>query len=375
MFRAGKKVGPHAAGNASFAVPALAELYGFPTSQFTGKGQSIAIIELNDWDSQTHQPTGTGYTASDLSAYFKRIKTKAPTVIPVGVLGGANVPGLNPDADGEVALDIEIAGAVAPEATILVYFAPNTDRGFVAAIHAAVFDTVHKPSVISISWGSAEDFTKAQYRAAFDAVLQDAAAHNITVFVSSGDSGSSDIDPSDGKPHVDFPGSNDKAISCGGLKTGGNLAETVWNDGSGAGGGGVSNLVAKPPYQTGITVPKSPKGFTGRGVPDVSGDADPATGYQIVVGGKKQVFGGTSAVAPLYAGLFALINESRAIKGKAPAGDIHSAIYTAPAAFRDIQGGDNDTFGNLGKYQAVLGWDPATGLGSPRGDKLFALLG
>ena len=377
-FLRGKKALAQAAKKGgSFSTPALAKLYGFPTSTLTGKGQTIAIIELNNFDSQTHQPTGTGFTSADLDAYFKSIKMKTPTVIPVGVLGGGNVPGPDANADGEVALDIEVAGAVAPEATIVVYFAPNTDRGFVSAIHAAVFDQVHKPSVISISWGSAEDFGKKQYIAAMQAVMQDAAANKVTVFAAAGDAGSSDVDPDDGKPHADLPGCFAETVCCGGLRTGHDLAEAIWNNGpsGGAGGGGVSNIVKKPAYQNGLTVPKSPKGFTGRGVPDVSGAADPQTGYQVVVGGRKETIGGTSAVAPLYAGLLALINQSRAAKGKAPAGDIHATVYATPEAFRDIVQGDNDMNGNLKKYSATTGWDPCSGLGSPIGDKLLAALG
>jgi kumamolisin len=366
-----------AAKNLSFSVPGVAKLYGFPISKLSGKNQCIAIIELNDYDSKAHKPTGTGYTMSDMSAYFKSIKTKLPNIVSVGVMGGANVPGADPDADGEVALDIEVAGAVAPDATLVVYFAPNTDRGFANAIHAAVFDTTYKPSIISISWGGPEDFSKKQYRDAMSAVLQDAADNSVTVFVAAGDSGSSDLDKSDGQPHADFPGSNDKAVSCGGLRTHVDLTESIWNDGAqgGSGGGGVSNIFKKPSYQSGISVPKSPKGVVGRGVPDVSGTADPETGYQVLVGGQKQVIGGTSAVAPLYAGLFALINQSRASKGKKSVGFCHSALYGSPKSFRDITQGNNDMTGKLGKYNSGPGWDPCSGLGSPIGDKLLTLLG
>ena len=126
------------------------------------------------------------------------------------------------------------------------------------------------------------------------AALEDAGANNVTVFVAAGDSGSSDLEQSDGKPHADFPGSNDKAISCGGLRTNRDLTESVWNDGvtGGSGGGGISNYFRKPTNQSGISIPKSPKRKVGRGVPDVSGTADPETGYQIVLNGKRAVIGG-----------------------------------------------------------------------------------
>jgi kumamolisin len=380
FFRPPKQRGaarPAANRNPSFSVPDLAQLYGFPVDKLTGKGQCIAIIELNDYNSRTHTPTGTGYTTADMDAYFKSIKKSTPTIVPVGVLGGANVPGRDPNADGEVALDIEVAGAVAPEATIVVYFAPNTNRGFVNAINAAVFDSTYKPSVISISWGGPEDFCTQQYRAAMSAILEDAAANNITVFVAAGDSGSSDLERSDGKPHADFPGSNDKAISCGGLRTNRDLTESIWNDGrrGGSGGGGVSNYFRKPTYQSGISIPKSPKRKVGRGVPDVSGTADPETGYQIILHRRQAVVGGTSAVAPLYAGLFVLINQARSQKNKKPVGFCHDLLYKTPSAFRDITQGNNDMDGTLGKYKARSGWDACSGLGSPIGDNLLAALG
>ena len=363
--------------NLSFSVPDLAQLYGFPIDRLTGKGQCIAIIELNDFDSKTRTPTGTGYTTADMDAYFKSIKKRTPTIVPVGVLGGANIPGPDPDADGEVALDIEVAGAIASEATIVVYFAPNTDRGFMNAIHAAVFDPTYKPSIISISWGGPEDFSTQQYRDAMSAALEDAAANNVTVFVAAGDSGSSDLEQSDGAPHADFPGTNDKAISCGGLRTNRDLSESIWNDGirGGSGGGGVSNYFRKPKYQKGISIPKSPKRKVGRGVPDVSGTADPATGYQIILNGAQAVIGGTSAVAPLFAGLFALVNQARSQKNKKPVGFCHDLLYKTRSAFRDITQGDNDIDGTLGKYKAGQGWDACSGLGSPMGDKILAALG
>ncbi len=367
---------PAAKQKLSFSVPDLAQLYGFPTQKLSGKGQCIAIIELNNYDSKKHKPTGTGYTAADMNAFFKTIKKKTPTIVPIGVLGGANVPGPDANADGEVALDIEVAGAVAPEATIAVYFAPNTDRGFVNAIHEAVFDKTYKPSIISISWGGPEDFSTQQFRDAMTAVLEDAAANNVTVFAAAGDSGSSDLDESDGKLHADFPGSSDKAICCGGLRTNRNLSESIWNGGTsgGSGGGGVSNYFPKPSYQSGVSVPKSPSGKKGRGVPDVSGTADPETGYQIILNGKGATIGGTSAVAPLYAGLFALINETRSRQNKTPVGFCHGMLYKSVGAFRDITQGNNDMDGTLSKYKAGPGWDACSGLGSPVGNKLLAAL-
>jgi kumamolisin len=147
-------------------------------------------------------------------------------------------------------------------------------------------------------------------------------------------------------------------------------AETVWNDGSmgGATGGGVSQHFSKPAYQASVKVPTPiDSNPTGRGVPDVAGNADPATGYAVLIGGQEEVVGGTSAVAPLWAGLIALLNEQI---GKR-VGWLNPKLYTklAPGkALRDI------TSGNNGDYQASTGWDPCTGLGTPNGTAILKLL-
>lgn len=379
----GKAIVPHNAADGSFTPLEVARLYNFPAG-LDGTGQCIAIIELNDFDQNGHI-TGTGFRMSDLQAYFASLGLATPQITAVGVDGGANVPGPDPNADGEVMLDIEVAGAVAPKAKIAVYFAPNTDKGFIDAINAALHDNVRKPSVISISWGGSEDSWTGQTRNAFDLVLQDAASLGVSVCCSSGDDGSSDIrDPSerDGRPHVDFPAASSFALACGGTKLFGSgttiNSEDVWNEGDGATGGGVSNFFARPSYQSLSKVPKSPKGKIGRGVPDVAGDADPATGYQVrLVGGKRAVIGGTSAVSPLWAGLIARLNQRLVKLGKPRAGFLNPLIYKmSPAAhaFHDIVNGDNDIEG-LHKYKAGAGWDACTGLGTPDGSKLLAALG
>jgi kumamolisin len=278
-----------------------------------------------------------------------------------------------------------VAGAVAPGATIAVYFAPNTDQGFVDALTTAVHDSVRKPSVVSISWGAQEEAWTQQSLDAFDQALQDAAAMGVTVCCAAGDDGSSDIreaNQRDGQPHVDFPASNPFALACGGTKLLGSgtqiTSEVVWNEGDSGTGGGISNSFARPAYQAHASVPKSPTGKTGRGVPDIAGDADPETGYQVrLVGGQNTVIGGTSAVAPLWAGLVALLNQKLASVGKPAVGFCNPFLYTSlsqsAAALRDITQGTNDIEG-LGKYKAKKGWDPCTGLGTPDGAKLLAAL-
>ncbi|MBT9331100.1 S53 family peptidase [Paracidobacterium acidisoli] len=372
----------------SLSVLDVAALYNFP-KKLDGEGQTIALIELNT-AANPSQPKklGSGYTLTDLNKFFKGLKLTTPQVTAVSVDGGANLPNLNPDADGEVELDIEVAGAIAPGASIAVYFAPNTDQGFIDALSSAVHDSVRRPSVISISWGGPEDFSTQQFLDGINAALKDAVALGITVLVAAGDSGSSDLptqyarQPKYKGPHADFPASSPFALACGGTRLTGSkttiTSEVVWNEGrqGGAGGGGVSAEFAPPSWQAGLSMPSSSK--PGRGLPDVAGNADPYTGYKIVLQGKTVPIGGTSAVAPLWAGLLTLINQHRASSGKPAVGFLNSTLYSLPAtsdAFRDITAGNNDIDGNLkGQYTAGPGWDACTGLGSPNGTELLTAL-
>jgi kumamolisin len=152
--------------------------------------------------------------------------------------------------------------------------------------------------------------------------------------------------------------------------TGGNIsAEQVWNNGAGngAGGGGVSVAFEAPSWQSGLkatTKAGQASTLTKRGVPDVAGDADPQSGYEIRVDGQTSVIGGTSAVAPLWAGLIAIVNANKGVR----AGFVNPALYQDPAAFHDITAGDN------GSFKAVAGWDACTGLGSPKGSAVEAAL-
>jgi len=357
-------LGVRAVSAQSFTPPALARLYDFPAGA-DGSGQCIGIIEL-----------GGGYKPADLATYFKSLGIANPSVKAVLVDNAKNHPTNANSADGEVMLDIEVAGAIAPKASIVVYFTPNTTQGFLDAITTAVHDSVNKPSVISISWGSAEQNWTAQAMTQYDQAFQAAAAMGVTICVAAGDNGSSD-GVSDGQPHVDFPASSPNVLACGGTKllAGGATAiasETVWNEGAttSATGGGVSGFFALPAYQSqaGVPVSAAAGGQPGRGVPDVAGDADPATGYEVRVDGQNLVFGGTSAVAPLWAGLIALMNQQLG----------HPVGFLNPMLYGSLQGKGvtNDiTSGNNGSYSAKAGWDPCTGWGSPDGAKLLKALG
>lgn len=346
------------AAGVSYTPVQVAGLYRFPEGA-SGAGQTIGILEL-----------GGGYRATDLAAYFQSLGQPEPQVTAISVDQGKNSPGNADGADGEVMLDIEVAAAVAPGAKIAVYFARNTDQGFVDALSTAVHDAANKPSVISISWGGPEADWTQQAMKALDAACQSAAALGITITAAAGDSGASD--GAAGK-NVDFPASSPHVLACGGTRLAGSgttiTSEVVWNDlasGEGATGGGVSSVFALPGWQAKAGVPKPSAGAGGRGVPDVAGNADPETGYQVRVDGQTMVIGGTSAVAPLWAGLIAVNNRLNA----QTAGFLQPRIYAAKAksGFHDI------TSGNNGGFSAGPGWDACTGLGSPAGAKLIQIL-
>jgi kumamolisin len=352
----------------------VAKLYNFPAGA-NGSGQCIGILEL-----------GGGYRPADLKTYFKELNLPAPRVVPVSVDHGGNRPG--DDADGEVLLDIEVAAAVAPAATVAVYFAPNSNRSFLDSLTKAINDKVNKPSVISISWGAPEstDPQGLTFIKQFDQALQSAAALGITVCVAAGDNGAADEGPNewDKVAHVDFPASSPFALACGGTRleaSGTNISrEIVWNqmeadlqyDSFGSTGGGVSDVFPPPDYQKNAGVPKSVHGGrVGRGVPDVAGDADPATGYFVRVDGQEFPIGGTSAVAPLWAGLLALINQKLGRR----VGFINPLLYAKGAgAFHDVKEGNNRVGSQKVGYDARQGWDACTGLGTPDGEKVLQVL-
>ncbi len=355
-----------AAKGGPLTAPQVASFYQFPPGT-DGTGQTVAIIEL-----------GGGFTQADLTTYFSGLGLSVPPVTAVGVGGASNSPG--GDADGEVELDIEVVGGVAPGAAQMVYFADNTDQGFIDAISEAVH-AMPTPVAVSISWGQSEDQWSAQSRTAMDQAFADAAALGVTVTVAAGDNGSSDDPSGQMSVHCDFPASSPRALACGGTRLIGNTSsfaitsEVVWNELSsneGAGGGGVSDVFGLPAWQAGAGVPAAASGVGsgGRGVPDVAGNADPVTGYLVVVDGQKQAIGGTSAVAPLWAALLARLAQAT---GKT-FGLIQPMLYagvapaTAQPGFNDIVSGSN------GAYQAGPGWDACTGLGSPDGIALLKLL-
>ena len=338
-----------AAPTASWDPAQVARHYDFPTG-VDGSGQAIALVEL-----------GGGYQDNDTAAYFAaKGVNRTGKLLSVGVDGGGNAPDGDPNgADGEVQLDIDIAGSVAPGANIVVYFGPNQGNGLLDAIAAAVHDEANAPSVISISWGGPENGFASQDIEAMDQALQSAATLGISVCAASGDTGATEGE-TDGQLHVDFPASSPYALGCGGTRLPKTGAEVAWNDGAegGASGGGYSTVFPLPAWQTGVQGQQ-------RGVPDVAGDADPQTGFNVRVDGTDAIVGGTSSVAPLWAGLLAVVNQSL---GKR-VGFVNPVLYrNAATAFNDI------TEGNNNGYRAGPGWDPVTGLGSPKGQAVLQAL-
>jgi kumamolisin len=358
------------AGPRPFTPPEVAALYDYPAN-FRGAGQCIGIVEL-----------GGGFDSAELNKYFTGLGVPPPQVVAVSVDGSENSPTGDPQsADGEVMLDIEVAGAIAPQALLAVYFASNNDAGFLDAVRTAVHDAKYKPSVISISWGGPESTFTQQSLQDFDAACQEAAALGVTICVAAGDHGAGDTDPPSNRANVDFPASSPHVLACGGTHleaaNGSIASEVVWNTHDGwATGGGVSEVFPVPTWQAGANVPASinPGRGPGRGVPDVAGDADADTGYLVSVDGSQGASGGTSAVAPLWAALIARLNQGL---GR-PVGFINPFLYQAPAntrGFHDIVTGNNGAFSSASEqYSAGPGWDACTGWGSPKGTQLLNVL-
>jgi len=330
-----------------WSIAALCVAYDWPTN--LAGGGKIGIVEL-----------GGGWVQSDLDAFSSSNKLPQIIVTDVSVDGTLNSPGN--DADVEVALDIEVAAVSYYAATgkmpsISVYWSQD----IATAIQRAAADGCR---VVSISWGESETGWSSTDMEAMQAIATSAALSGCTIFAASGDNDADD-DDGNGQPSVDCPASCPAIIGCGGTSKIAGGAETVWNNSppnipSGEGtGGGFSAFFPAQSFQVGA--PKAPAKL-GRMVPDIAACADPNTGYEIFVKGSSGVVGGTSAVAPLYAGLFAAINPS-------PGVDVLATLWKNAGAFTDI------TVGSNGLYSAATGADPCTGLGVPNGKKIAALFG
>jgi subtilase family serine protease len=334
---------PDVGAGGPWTVPDLCAAYDWPTG--LAGGGVTAIVEL-----------GGGWVQSDMEQFFRGVGQPVPQITDVSVDGTRNAPDPGPNsADGEVALDIEVAGAAyfvatGKPAVIRVYWAQD----IASAVRKATADGC---DVCSISWGADEANWGAQAGQDMEQAAAEATAAGMVIFAASGDNDSSDGGPN--PANVDLPASAPHVIGCGGTSKR-PAGETVWNNDpgnpSGEGTGGGFSTLFKPLLDWQIGVPNGP----GRMVPDVSANADPYTGYRVVVHGTEGPIGGTSAVAPLYAGLFAAFGTKL--------GWVTPQLYLNQVCFTDITQGDN------GAYRAGPGPDACTGIGSPIGNKLATLL-
>ncbi len=335
--------------------PEIATLYNFP-NELDGRGVTIGILEF-----------GGNIVRSDITTYFKSLNLPEPDIALVLIDGGGT--DRNVETDGQVMLDIEIVGAMAPRARIRVYFAPFTPEGFAHALTRAAADGV---AVVSIGWGQPESSWKDKEIKDIDAAFEQAARHNVTVLAAAGDWGVTD-GVADGRRHVNFPASSPWVLAVGGtaLKSeGGRItSETPWrSDNNNATGNGVSEKFDRPDWQSTVSIPNRDDGKSGRGIPDVVASADPGLGMSIIVHGKQMVIGGTSAAVPLWAGLIARIDQALG----------YNVGYVNPRLYRDIgpQGvlrtvSVGVAAAGVKGHPAGPGWSPIAGWGSPDGTKLL----
>jgi kumamolisin len=351
----------------------LAQRYNFPTQN--GTPPVIGIISL-----------GGTYLTNDLQYYWRNILnlSKIPTVKYVQVSGARNAPNqriVADDGSDENTLDIEIVGGTCPGCTIVVYFAPNTLSGFYNAFYSAINDSVNKPSIISCSWGMPEQYWPVNTMIAYDQLFKTAVAKGITICAASGDNSSDDGDVN-GLPHVDFPSSSSYVVACGGtsLLT---VVETTWSYNptyDWGTGGGISAQFTAPSYQNGIvvypnvTVPSTTYLRGKRALPDVAMNGDPLSGWALYFNGARVVYGGTSCVAPAMSGLLGLINLKYTTSFLSNLYGIYSG-QSRRTSFNDITVGSNDSIkGSVGIWNAGVGFDMCTGMGTPNGTGLYNAL-
>ncbi|MBX9688493.1 MAG: S53 family peptidase [Candidatus Obscuribacterales bacterium] len=330
----------------------VADAYQFP-HESKEAGQGVAILEF-----------GGGIDLKDNAAYYAAHGLKVPEINIVGINGAK--PKLGGAADDEVALDSQILGVVAPDAKQMLIFAANSEQGFVDAVTRASFTKEGETpnSAISISWGAPESAWTRQAIENLNLAFKKAALKGISVFAATGDTGAknstsrftADYPASD--PFVTGTGGSELSISQSGDK------EIAWNNG----GGGISEINKIPDFQAELKLPENANknDIRGRGVPDIAGNANPAHGYRIRVRGQEAIMGGTSSVAPLYAGLVLRLNSALGER----VGYLNPYLYKNgnSGIFRDITSGNNEG------YDAGPGWDAVTGWGSINGSKLLESL-
>ena len=362
------------------------------TAPYSGSGSklTIATLQLSGWNSGSL----TTYAGLNGIPYNSSTLTQVP-------VGQRTVPTTaDDDGDVEVALDQEAILSTDPYAHQRAYFAPNTDAGY-AGVFSQVLDDVlrnghayqggdSRIAALSVSWGSCEPSnTPGTIDGVLEPIMKSLVAAGVTIFAATGDDGIYDCLDANGNPvsqvAVDYPASSPEVVAVGGTSlsstdgaanTGGNWAESAWScsgftactsQTGGGSGGGVSSHFAEPTYQTDAV---GTSATAKRMVPDIAADADPDTGFQIVLNGQAGVVGGTSLAAPVSAAL--LVDMLSAHGASRGIGDIHTELYGAPATdFRDIASGSN---GPGSSHAATAGYDTVTGLGAPLWPALARLL-
>jgi kumamolisin len=343
----------------SYRADEVAKAYNFPTDT-TGKGQAAAIVEL-----------GGGIDLKNEADYYKNNGLKQPDINVIKINGAKALVGSNSRADSEVSLDSQVLGTLAPDAKQNIIFTSNSEQGFIDAVARGAFpaDNEIANQAMSISWGQPSENMSDQGKRGLSLALKKAALKGMSVFVAAGDDGAGD-NVRDGKLHVDFPASDPFVTAVGGtrldIKDGKIEKEVVWNDNRGSSGGGISALPV-PEYQSNLQF--AGKAITGRGEPDITGNASPNSGYRIHTGGNDVNSGGTSAVAPLYTALALRLNEGLG-GGDKTVGFMNPFLYQQALSgkanfFNDIVQGTNNG------YDATKSWDPASGWGSLDGQKLL----
>lgn len=327
-----------------------------PGSPLTGAGQSIGLLQFD------------GFYPGDVTNYANAIGLdNVPPVVVVPVDGGVSTPG---DGEIEVALDIEMALAMAPGmATIYVYEAPNDTGLWVDLLSRMADDNL--ASQLSCSWGGGPS------DAAMEQIFQQMAAQGQSFFNASGDS-----DALTGA--IDFPTESPNITQVGGTQlttdsTGNYASETVWNRNNDYGSsGGISPTVAIPAWQLGVGMTANHGSATMRNIPDVALTAENV--YVCCHNGSARSVGGTSCAAPLWAGFTALANQQAGQLGQPAVGFLNPTIYAMnrgtnyALAFHDITTGNNLNTSSPTNFYAVTGFDLCTGWGTPNGTNLINAL-